>query len=134
MPFRRFPEYDRTIDAGAGVPTGIRLIGVIRAHFDAVFADLGKRDQIDIEIEIAVRTRTCFFPVDEYLRLAINDFEFEKERAEKVLFGKRQRFGVGIIRPSNQPTFAPPEEDAPRGSRSMASSGMRTGIGGSSVG
>lgn len=62
-----------------------------RAHFDPVFADLGKRDQIDIEIEIAVRTRTCFFPVDEHLRFAINALEFEKERARKVLFGKRQR-------------------------------------------
>ena len=96
---RRDPQAHRSVDAGAGVPARIRLIGVIGAHLDFVFTRACKGLQIDVEIRVAVGTERGLFAVHIHLGFAVHALEFEQQRAGKLFFGQRKRLRVRIVAP-----------------------------------
>ena len=113
MFFRCSPEPDRAVDACAGVPAGVRLVGVEGTHFDRVFPLPYKRLQVNIEVRIAVRTERCFFTVHVHFGFAVNAFEFQQQCAFQVLFGQCECFGISVVR-----AFEPADVQSSHGLRS----------------
>ena len=73
-----FPEPYRPVDAGAGIPAAVGLVGIARLDQDLVLLTVFEKcGGVYIEVGIAVRSLPCFFAVDINFRVVIDALELE---------------------------------------------------------
>ena len=72
----RAPEPHGAVDAGAGVPAGVRLIGVAALDGYLVFAVNGAVER-NVEIRVAVGALRDLLAVQKYLGAAVHALKFE---------------------------------------------------------
>ena len=74
---RAGPQPDRTVDACAGIPTGIRLILVVTFHTNGIFAVHQQTVGADEEGNIAIGRATGFLAVDGHLGILVNTLKLD---------------------------------------------------------
>ena len=77
MPLWKDIEMNRTIDTGATIPTGIRLIGIISNNFPMILTVLYKISGLKIEIGVTIRTVIGFLSVQEDFSVPIDSLELK---------------------------------------------------------
>ncbi len=97
MPLPARPKLDRAVDAGAGVPAGVGLVGVAGDDLDGVLALAQIFVAVHIEIGVAIGAEGRLLPVDADLRLAVDALELQHRVAPRFRGGEGKAFGIQVI-------------------------------------
>ena len=96
------PQLHRAIDASAGVPAGIGLVGVAGNDLNGVFTGMNEAIQLHIKIGVAIGAESGLFAVHEYLSLAVYALKFQHIVLGKLLLGHIPFFCIDVV-PSLKP-------------------------------
>ena len=72
-----FGEPYVAVDATAGVPTGVGLVGVVDTHCHHVLTFVDVRGDVVLEAGVAIRAGAYLLAVYEYRRIHVDSVEFE---------------------------------------------------------
>ena len=93
------PQLHRAIDASAGVPAGIGLVGIAGNDLNGVFPGMEKAIQLHIKIGVAIGAESGLFAVHKYFRLAVYTLKFQHIVPGKLLRGHIPFFCIDIVPP-----------------------------------
>ena len=82
-----FGEPNMAVDATAGVPTGVGLVGVVDTHCHHVLTFVDVRGDVVLEAGVAIRAGAYLLAVYEYRRIHVDSVELQ----EILFFACRQR-------------------------------------------
>ncbi len=94
---RAFPEPDRAVDARAGVPAAVRLVGVVGDDGDFIFPVNEKFIERNVKLGVAVGTRLRLFAVDRDLGIFVDGLELKDQLAVLELVRDRELFLVLVV-------------------------------------
>lgn len=98
MPGITRPQRDRPVDAGAGIPTGVGLVGVAGDDADLVrFAGGQRVGHVDAEIRVAVGAEGELHPVHPHLGVVVDAFELKQQSPAGQLGAGRIGLDVFVV-------------------------------------
>ena len=98
MPGVARPQRDRPVDAGAGIPTGVGLVGVAGDDADLVrFAGGQRVGHVDAEIRVAVGAEGELHPVHPHLGVVVDAFELKQQSPAGQLGAGRIGLDVFVV-------------------------------------
>ena len=110
LPIRR-PQDNRPVNARAGVPAGVGLVGVAGDDLQGIFLPRPQLPrQLHIEVGVAVGPESQLFPVEPHLGVVVHALKLQHSALIRQRSVRRKNLGVEIV-----PPLVPAGIDTPGG-------------------